>query len=469
IVASRLVERFHRPAVVIALQGGQGRGSGRSIAAYDLHAGLGEAAAHLLGFGGHKMAAGLQIEADRVEPFRRALAAHAGGLLRPGDLRAHENVDAVIPGGALTLETAEELERLGPFGAGNPAPRLLAPAAGIEHVTAMGEERKHARFSLVGGGARARGVAFRRSQRSLAAAGARPQDVAVSLERNRWNGTVEARVVLEGLSPSPPGRVRNVGEGELWEEIAAELAGDPKQWWSTAGADDRHTRAGEGDRLICERHGEGLAGVAGDLLTSGGEVLLVVADAARRRAGLESSIAGMAPRGLAVTTWSALGANPGLAEPFTHLLAVDPPPVQAGVERLRAAPGEGTAHLAWGPAETAFALGYWRLQLGVRAELTALWRSLAKQGGLDGPELDAALGGPGSHPREGALAGRLLRVLAEIGLLEVDVGSREVLVASRKRTSLEHSLAYRAYAGRLAAAERYLGAPSAPPLAVRAS
>nr|MBA3509072.1 single-stranded-DNA-specific exonuclease RecJ [Thermoleophilaceae bacterium] len=192
IVASRLVERFRRPAVVIALEGGSGRGSGRSIAPYDLHAGLSAASDHLLGYGGHRMAAGLQIEAAHVEGFRRALAAHAGAQLAPGDLVPVERVDDVIPGGALTLETAEELERLGPFGAGNPAPTLLVPAARIEHVTAMGEERKHARFSLVGGGARARGVAFRRSQRSLAAAGAKPHDVAVSLERNRWNGAVEA-------------------------------------------------------------------------------------------------------------------------------------------------------------------------------------------------------------------------------------------------------------------------------------
>ena len=220
IVASRLVERFKRPAVVIALDGDAGRGSGRSIAPYDLHAGLAAAAGHLTRFGGHRMAAGVEIEAAEVDAFRDALAAHAGAALTPADLRPAERIDAVVPGGALTLDLAEELERLGPFGSANPAPRLLVPAARIEHVTAMGEERKHARFSLVGGGARARGVAFRRSQRSLAAAGGRPQDVAVSLERNRWNGAVEARVVLRELSPTPAGIVHDVGEGELWDAVA---------------------------------------------------------------------------------------------------------------------------------------------------------------------------------------------------------------------------------------------------------
>ena len=78
IVASRLVERYHRPFVLVALDGeGRGRGSGRSISPYDLHAGLTACAEHLLGFGGHRMAAGLEIEAARVEAFRAALTAHA--------------------------------------------------------------------------------------------------------------------------------------------------------------------------------------------------------------------------------------------------------------------------------------------------------------------------------------------------------------------------------------------------------
>ncbi len=451
IVASRLVERFRRPAVVIALDGDGGRGSGRSIAAYDLHAGLGATAAHLAGFGGHRMAAGLEIEAARVDAFRAALAAHAGAALSPADLTPAERVDAVLPGGALTLDTAEELERLGPFGPANPQPRLLVPAAGIEHVTAMGEQRQHARFSLVGGGARARGVAFRRSQRSLAAAGAQPQDAVVSLERNRWNGAVEARVVLRALSPTAPGSVRELGETSLWAGITAELAADPARWWPEPPAATRTVR---------DRHGQGLAGLAGDLLTSGASVLVVVADVARRRAGLERTLAAMAPAGLCVTSWESLAADPEHARPFDHLLAMDPPPVGAGAELLAGAPGTGFAELAWGAGETEFTLAYWRHSLDLRPALASLWPALSARGGLDGPELDAALRGPGAHPRCGRMAGRMLRVLAEAGLIELDAGAREVLVVSTRRTSLDSSPAFRAYAQRLAAIEGYL-APAA--------
>src|SRR4029078_7497660 len=127
IVASRLVERWRRPCVVIALDARSGRGSGRSISAYDLHAGLAACSEHLTRFGGHRMAAGVELDADSVDAFRHALAAHAAAALSPDDLIPVERVDAVVPGGDLGLDLAEDLELLRPFGMGNPQPTLLVP------------------------------------------------------------------------------------------------------------------------------------------------------------------------------------------------------------------------------------------------------------------------------------------------------------------------------------------------------
>ena len=122
IVASRLVERWRRPCVVIALDGqGGGRGSGRSISAYDLHAGLGACAEHLVRFGGHRMAAGVELEAGAVEPFRRALAAHAGAALSPRDLVSVERVDAIVPGGDLGLGAGRGPGAAAPIRDGKPA------------------------------------------------------------------------------------------------------------------------------------------------------------------------------------------------------------------------------------------------------------------------------------------------------------------------------------------------------------
>src|SRR6185437_9329910 len=91
IVASRLVERHHRPVVVISLDGeGEGRGSARSIPGFDLLAGLEACAEHLDGFGGHKAAAGLQLRAENLDAFQAAFAAHAASVLTPENLRKTE-------------------------------------------------------------------------------------------------------------------------------------------------------------------------------------------------------------------------------------------------------------------------------------------------------------------------------------------------------------------------------------------
>src|SRR5918992_5049853 len=221
IVASRLVERWRRPCVVIALDGPSGRGSGRSISAYDLHAGLGACSEHLTRFGGHRMAAGVELDAGAVEAFRRALAAHAAAQLSPDDLIPVERVDAVVPGGDLGLELAEDLELLRPFGMGNAQPTLLVPAASFERVTAMGEEKEHSRFTLVtAGGKKSRGVAFRSRPSELAPAAERPHDIALRLEKNHWNGTTEPRVLLRALCPTEPGEFRVLGEeADFWSGL----------------------------------------------------------------------------------------------------------------------------------------------------------------------------------------------------------------------------------------------------------
>ena len=464
IVASRLVERHRRPCVVIALDGDSGRGSGRSIDPYDLHAGLGAASGHLLRHGGHRMAAGLEIAADSVDGFRAALAAHAGAALAPGDLLPVQEAHAVVPVGALTLDLAEELERLAPFGAGNPAPVLMVPAAGIEHVTAMGKERDHARFTLAGGTARARGVAFRTAQRELADAGASHQDVAVALERNHWNGSVEARVVLRALAPTRSGEVKDLAPDlDLATAVEQELAADPTAWWPTRVDADGVTEIprppAPGARAVSDRRGEGLAGIAGDILTSGESALVVVTDVARRRGGIEATVAALALEGLPVVAWEALGGNPALADGFDHVIAFDPPPVADGLSLLDGS--EAVTHLAGGPAERAFTLASWRDRLDLRPALIDLWRALEATGELAGADLATALRGSGQHPRDGRHCGRLVRILCELDLAawEPAAGEPRLRRGSAERTDLQSSHANRAYGTRLAAAGRYLTAP----------
>ncbi len=131
IVASRLVERYNRPVVLIAGGEGEWKGSGRSIPSFDLHGGLAACASLLGRWGGHRAAAGLAIAPESVEAFAEAFAAHAAGLLVEDDLRPVTHVDAIVPRGQrLTLDLCAELARLAPFGLGNPGVLLLA--AGCE-------------------------------------------------------------------------------------------------------------------------------------------------------------------------------------------------------------------------------------------------------------------------------------------------------------------------------------------------
>src|SRR4029077_6053906 len=104
IVASRLVERYNRPVVIVAGTDGDWKGSGRSVPAFDLHAGLGACSGHLMRFGGHRAAAGLTIEAERVETFAAAFAAHADATLSEEDLRPVTRIDAIVPGAKLGLD-----------------------------------------------------------------------------------------------------------------------------------------------------------------------------------------------------------------------------------------------------------------------------------------------------------------------------------------------------------------------------
>ena len=203
IVASRLVERFHRPVVLIA--GGQEawKGSGRSIPAFDLHAALGACADHLERFGGHRAAAGLSIRPERIEAFAQGFAAHAEDRLTDQDMRPPVRIDAVVTGNELTLELCEDLRRLAPFGLGNPGVTLLLPACALSQLSAVGDG-KHLRFRVNqrgrdSGSAIAFGFGSHadRLRRQVA------YDVVFKLEANHWNGTVAPQLVVRDLFDAP--------------------------------------------------------------------------------------------------------------------------------------------------------------------------------------------------------------------------------------------------------------------------
>jgi single-stranded-DNA-specific exonuclease len=239
IVASRLVERFHRPVVLIAGNEDGWKGSGRSISSFDLHAALGACSEHLDRFGGHRAAAGLSIRPDNVAAFAEAFARYADANVADEELQPVTAVDAVLPRGTrLTLELAGELAQLAPFGLGNPEVTLLAAGAELADLQTVGEG-KHLRFRVRGEGADAGGAIafglgaqldrFRRPVRF---------DVAFRLQENRWNGTV-----------APQLNVRRIFEAdecfeELYAWLRAQWAASPRSTDAQAIFDELEVEAG---------------------------------------------------------------------------------------------------------------------------------------------------------------------------------------------------------------------------------
>jgi len=202
IVASRLVERYSRPVVLIAGAEPHWKGSGRSVSAFDLHGGLAACVSHLERFGGHRAAAGLSIRPERVEEFAVALAEHAAATLRDEDLRPRTVIDAIVPGRQLGLDLCAELGRLAPFGLGNPNVTLLVDGCELTELGTVGDG-KHLRFRVRhrgrdAGSAIAFGIGgqldrFRRLGR---------YDVAFRLQENRWNGTISPQLVVRRIFDS---------------------------------------------------------------------------------------------------------------------------------------------------------------------------------------------------------------------------------------------------------------------------
>ena len=152
IVASRVLQEFYRPTIIIGGEGTEWRGSGRSIAGFDLAAALRECTDLLLRHGGHAMAAGLSIAASNLDAFRVRLNDHARRTLKPTDLQAPLRLDGEVGLDEMTLERLAELDRLRPTGQGNPAVQFFARNLSQQRpLQRMGADKKHVKMWVTDG------------------------------------------------------------------------------------------------------------------------------------------------------------------------------------------------------------------------------------------------------------------------------------------------------------------------------
>ena len=203
IVASRLRERFSRPACVVAIEGEVAKGSGRSIPGAALGSAVIAArqAEILIAGGGHAMAAGFAVATERIEEFKSFLDEH---IARQLDYRIPPvglAIDAALTPKGATANIVDALEAVGPFGAGNPRPRFALPSVKVARADVVGSD--HVRCFLVGaeGGPRLKGIAFRSVGtplgEALLTAGQAPFHVAGHLKADRWKGSDAVELVIE--------------------------------------------------------------------------------------------------------------------------------------------------------------------------------------------------------------------------------------------------------------------------------
>jgi single-stranded-DNA-specific exonuclease len=484
IVASRLAERFERPAIVLTRQGDRAKGSGRSLPGVDLHAIVAAADETLTRWGGHPGAVGLELPAALVARFRDDLIRAAEGSGAAIARARVRRVDAVVGGRDLGLAAAEAMEALAPFGRGNPSVRLVVPGVELASPVRVGEGR-HLQVRLRSDGVHARGIGFRMGERAAGLDLDERHDAVVALEIERWQGLVSPRVSLEAietLTPRPPldGQCAQACDVRCPDRLGAR---DLRALIDAPEEEPLAAAPPAGPPLgVRDRRGQGAAlSTLAALAGADRGVVAVVADVARRREALAAALepgrlgAEVAVLGGARCDPGAMATRLALARGVPalamldygrlaevdlpegmHLALVDPPatPEQAAWAANRA---EGRwLHMVWGDAEIAEALrvaeGDWEL----RPAVTAIWLGL-RDGGprAHGPELEAVLLGEGPVSRHPRVAARALAVLAELGLVEV--GAHGVRAAADpQRRELEASDRYRDARRRLDEARAFL-------------
>ena len=416
IVASRLVERYNRPTVLLGVREGVAKGSGRSVPGYDLMAGLNACAQHLTIYGGHEQAVGLTLPEVEIPAFASALVAHAADSLGLTGLAPTYRADAVMPGEDMNADTALALAALGPFGSGNPRPRLLVVGGSIRNPEST-RTGAHLRCSVEVDGVKARAIGFGMADQVAALQGDGDGLVlGVQLQVDQWQGTIRPQLQLEKI-----GRPQSGG-------FCERRCRPDCRWWGLHALPDGvdFTEASAWTRDVSERGKRGLArafdwgspppngeGQKGSLsliaqvLSTGEPVTIATCSVThlfeRIQAGLPMDGlvhlplacvgrgCGLGREGalgeerVLVAEWDALSPLLYSTGPPRHVVVADPPYRRQHVERLQALRESGaTLHMAYGEEERRTTAALLRYVVHPRFAMVCMYR--AAEAGLYGRE-----------------------------------------------------------------------------------
>lgn len=200
IVASRLVDRLNRPAIMVAMTNGHGQGSARSIAGFHLTRALQACGEHLQTFGGHEMAAGLKIQTSKFEDFRQAFCAHANRMVQPEMLIPELRIECLAELQNITEALVNDLKRLGPFGHGNRKPLLCCRGLQIAAPPRrVGKTGDHLQLMVRQGDSRMKCIAFNYGRLFDRLPSGTTIDLAVEPTINEFNGRVSVELEVKDL------------------------------------------------------------------------------------------------------------------------------------------------------------------------------------------------------------------------------------------------------------------------------
>ncbi|NQS97011.1 MAG: single-stranded-DNA-specific exonuclease RecJ [candidate division Zixibacteria bacterium] len=200
IVASRIIEQYYRPTIMITIEGGIGKGSARSIPGFDIYSALKECSDLLVQFGGHKYAAGLTIKEDKIPAFSTQFKAVASEMIKEDDLVPKINIDAVISLDQITPELMRYLEYFQPYGPKNQKPLFLSHCLYVIYPRLVGVQGQHLRFTVRQNGAEFDVIGFNMADRfNRITYDQRPIDMVFGIEKNEWMNRVSTQLQVKDL------------------------------------------------------------------------------------------------------------------------------------------------------------------------------------------------------------------------------------------------------------------------------
>lgn len=202
IVASRLVDTFARPVVMLSIEQDEARGSARSVEGVSIHDALAHCDKHLSSYGGHAMAAGVRLAAADIEAFTEQFVAHVNGILTPEDLKPTLNIDMACLLADLTVDMVRQLQKLAPFGRGNPAPVACMRNVSMAYPPRrVGNNGAHLKFTVAQQGKYASAIAFGMGDLASKLPAGVEMDIAFEPTLNTWQGRTTAQMQVKDMRP----------------------------------------------------------------------------------------------------------------------------------------------------------------------------------------------------------------------------------------------------------------------------